>query len=190
MYFYVVGIFTDHNADIVQIISLPLELIGFALAFIEVRKPSLADRIEKGIDILIDRLFNIIKKRSPKDGTSLPLAVLMHLSITIAFLGCFWVCWKYVPILYERPKDNFFNYFDYFAWFVGWLGIVFSSIGVLMFAAFIVITILLIILKIITRILNYLDRYAHGRALGAFGLILALFGVIGEIFQVTVMIVS
>ncbi len=190
MYFYVVGIFTDHNADIVQIISLPLELIGFVLAFIEVRQPSKADRIEKGIDILIDRLFNIIKKRSPKDGTSLPLAILMYLSVAAALLGCFWICQKYVPILYERSKDYFFDYFDYFAWFVGWLGIIFSSMGILIFVFFIVITILLIILKIIALILNYLDRYAHGRALGAFGLILALFGLIGEIFQVTVMIVN
>ena len=51
-------IFSERIANIVQLVSLPLELTGFGLAVIELRSPALADSLETAIDNIADWLMH------------------------------------------------------------------------------------------------------------------------------------
>jgi len=54
--------FNNSNANIIQCISLPLEILGFILTSIEILRPKFADEIEIYIDLLGKRLLQIFNK--------------------------------------------------------------------------------------------------------------------------------
>lgn len=159
----------DQSADLVQLISLPLESVGLALAFVELRTPALADRIESAIDSVERKLLGVVSLDTLQGlvwpfalfGIALVAATFLHYGLSIEiFTPSHGVSLPWAIVLA-----------------VFWLGG-----GVLA-------AILLFLLPVVAlgTALRTIDRYARGRALGGLGLLLSVLGLLGEVYQVLTM---
>lgn len=148
-------IFTPNTADLIQHISLPLEFLGLSMVYIEVRHPRLADRMEEWVDTHKKNLASTF-------WWGVVIAVSL---IALAYWG---------PRVSEGlALVGRIGGQDAPA---GTPGAPLKLLAALFFAAtFSIMTILG---------LNRLEHFAHGRALGAAGLIHATLGLLGEVYQV------
>lgn len=152
------------------IISLVLEIVGFSLALVETVWPDKADDIEKRIDANLSGVSSV-------SG--------LALLITFA-LGVFEGTWARIVyfglaflILYYLITSGLLER----------MGSIPSIVTMLLSGFWLIILMILLGLIIsafwfaVAKATAMLDKIAHGRALGAFGLILAFLGVIFQIID-------
>lgn len=184
-------VFNDQAAVVVQLASLPLEVAGLTLAFIEVRKPSVADAIEAGIDHAAGWCEQMIRRFAPRDGTGpLALAFMALVAMGFAIAAGRFLLWA-GGYIWEREKPWWDPpVFDYVVSLVSYATIVPLFLLAVIASMWLALALALLSLRTISLVLRGLDRYAHGRALGAFGLILASMGLVGEMYQVLTIVVT
>ncbi|MEQ9309845.1 MAG: hypothetical protein RLN90_10350 [Balneolaceae bacterium] len=168
--------FNDNTANLVQLISAPLEIIGFTLAFIEIKYPEFADKIEHTFDVITDFLLKVSRDRLPKWNED--SRWLLRQDDILKALG-----WG-VPLILLFLVSGFLQETDLISpnvIFALWLIVIplvalFSRnwIGIL-------ISLPIIPLK---NLFSFLNKFSKGRALGTVGLILASMGVFGELYQI------
>jgi len=149
--------FTDSTADTVQLISLPLEIVGLTFAFIELKHPKTADRIEGWIDDWDEKLRNLVKYPVAGIKYYRPGRIILLLGYPLILTCLLILNWKIV-----MEKTGFLIAFI--------LLIAVSSLYLFSF--------------FMPALVRFLNEYSNGRALGTFGLILAGLGGLGEIYQV------
>ncbi|MEQ8553417.1 MAG: hypothetical protein RIC06_22465 [Cyclobacteriaceae bacterium] len=169
--------FNECLAATVQKISLPLELSGFLLAFIELKTPNLARKIEEfleeiptyldnAIDFFGEFLFGTIGENKFIQYSLYILGFVLFVAMVASFTGALFI----------------FSFSEFWEPIIFLLKVI--AIGGSISLA------LLFLLAFISRILDFLDDFSHGKALGAFGLLLALTGSLGEIYQIIVLIMN
>ena len=148
-------------------VSLPLEIVGFTLAFIEVMVPDLSTDFEEYLD------------SHKLDITTIKIVIFaMIFGWGLVALG-FWDL-GLENYLRENIIDNFNP---------------FSQLGDLFVLIFLfIISFLILSLGIRGFVLpftvSFLNTISDGKAIGSFGLILAYLGVCGEIYQVITMYIE
>lgn len=168
--------FNECLASTVQKISLPLELTGFLLAFIELKTPSLARKIEEFLDEIPTYLKNVIDSIG---GFLLGTTENKFIQYSLYILGF---------VLFITMVAGFTGARFIFSYSEFW-GIIIFLFKVIAIGGSILLA-LIFLLALISRILDFLDDFSHGRALGAFGLLLALTGSLGEIYQIIVLFLN
>lgn len=158
--------FNNDTANSVQLISMPIESIGFMLTFIEVIKPDIADKIENFIDRAEIQSLSLYKKHLNKLG-----AFLQNGKLILAMM-IFAVAWLAVGI-YRTIYDLSFEQISQIFWIVSFPLIVLSF--VLVYG---------ILVSSLNSLIKFLNTFSNGKALGSIGLILAFLGLCGEIYQV------
>ncbi|MEH6471338.1 MAG: hypothetical protein V7752_08810 [Halopseudomonas sp.] len=170
--------FSDSTANIVQQVSLVLEIGGLMLAFIELRYPQTARSWERRLE-QTEQLFTsigrsfLMEEMIPKKMDTASQAPPTEKQITISLnimRGC---------IL----ADVIFV----IAWVLG--GISFNTFLVIFIATNLPFFTALLI-TVFAYIVNWLNRVGNGRALGTIGIIMAGIGFAGEIYQVLVLCFS
>ena len=195
--------FNSKAADVVQLVALPVEIIGFTLALIEIYFTDLARQIESFLDDYEDFLWRNIKKLSiqnikttvlqvkeiiranfgiskseRKFSWAAVLTLLAGISVMLAEVGLDLYIFK-LPLL---PS----------------IAVIFVMILLLLHFVWVVVIMVTLILALVSLVMlvffvpivssiNFLNRLTKGRALGAIGLILAFCGLLGEIYQVVTM---
>ena len=142
--------FTNAIADTVQLFSLPLEVVGLALALIEVRLPTIAGKITTEINRFISDLL-------AENSTRAKLFVV-------------WICSALLAATLRYIIET------------GVLGV--TNLRQLIAVA------VFFTLVLTVGIFFICDRWVPGRAIGTLGLILAGLGVLGEGYQVAVMLID
>ena len=166
------SIFQDHIADIVQYISLPLEIVGFVMVIIEIYKDNEYQKIENAIDNVpsfMSAASNayasfLMGPEGRNSGSNL------FVIIFVVFVAwAIWVIWESNSA--EQVTTDFVSLL-LTSFYVGFLTIFVGPF------------VLYAIPTVIVRLLNYITG---GRALGTIGLILAGLGLLGELYQVITM---
>lgn len=161
--------FNNDTANILQHISIFIELTGFILIIIEIYFADTADRIEKFLDTFSYYSVAVDKIRGKSKflgGVSwLTMALSMILFSIIGFTNIY----TYLPVqlvyIFYIPVVALMVYF----------------------LCAIIITFAPILALILSRILKALNYIAKDRALGALGVILSLIGLMFETYQVAVL---
>lgn len=169
--------FQEDAANVVQLISLPLEVIGCSFAFIEVFTPKTADRIENWFDHTQKEIKAIVEwaqgKTPEEDEPKMNLWVrIEHASLTVRIL--------FYSLLFLLGPFAILSV----------IAIIFSPIatglGLALIIAIFIFTTLVItwMLGLFGKTIALFNRITNGYALGAIGVILASIGVLGEVYQV------
>lgn len=188
--------FDEHIATIVQLISAPLEIVGFGLAFIQIKSPDMADSIETHIQKAIPWAAHGLRKLGLRILLKLeglldnePLMIFILIVGSLGFL-CFGLL--VVIVIYGFIVELIFPVYRYdpnVDWLLYPLGAI-IVLGMIGYGISWVILLLSLALQTVSifvnLIFNGLNDYTNGKALGAIGLILAMTGVLGEIYQVCV----
>jgi len=171
------AIFKGDTADVVQLISLPLEVLGFALAMLEILFKPHAARIEGCID-----RFGI-KSRSLMAPVSriVLIGIAVLLGVTGASLGTLGL----LHALFRPVSDRSLSYPAWMAAHELLLRV--PSVVVMAFALWGSLMLLLLVLWTAHKTIDGLNALSGGHALGTLGLILACLGVSGELYQVITM---
>jgi len=147
---------TPGTIDLLQQTSPILELMGFFLAYIEIRNKALADRIETIIDKTNLLMINLLGEF---------ISTISESPSNFFFMGIFPIVACVVFIYFtDFEKELLAN-------------IIFIGVFVFLTLVFIALPIIL------TPFLTFLNHYSNGRALGTFGLLLALIGICMEGIQ-------
>lgn len=153
--------FQDDIADIVQMISLPVEIMGASLTAIEIFNKPVAERIGNKIEEIskasLNEMFN--KLYNP----------VSYACIALVAVICFTSLMGYTQRSFTLP--------NIITAAVGSFAIATLSTGFLL--AF-----LALFLYWLISILRFFDRITNGYPLGGFGITLGFLGVCGEIYQV------
>jgi len=208
--------FNNNVADIVQVISLPVEVTGFLLALTEIVSPKTADRIEYAIDYVRIWSKRYLKKslhlrrhrfspvamldgfegkygdRFEKLSASFLLVIGSIVAIGLAALAFLLL---FVFVIYPHTSGRLGNIvfiaalvvFALFILVCAAILVYGTCIAVLYTALTLPVFLLYTIVWSISVVLAIGDRLARGSALGAFGLFLALLGLLGEVYQVIVL---
>lgn len=174
-------------ADWCQLISVPLELIGASLAFIEIFFPDLARRIENIFDNLPNKLITkLIEIYANVIETS---KIILVRVVSYGCLGTVITIFLIITVWLILPKhfESFNEYWDLES-LVGWaIFILLMCFPVLMSLIIITTTIILftliIILSPISLLLALFDKIGKGHALGGLGIFLAAIGLILNFYQ-------
>jgi len=174
---------TFFNATIaarLQYVTFPLELTGLALALIEVRFPTVAERLARQIERLSTPLEELRSGQSGSESvmersleTLLSRLLRTGLYILTAIYGT-----RFIYQLLSREPD--------LNWLLGvFLGYLFSGI---------VTTIALVILGLVVFFLvvggsDFARRFVAGRAIGTLGILIAGLGLLGELYQLITQLV-
>jgi len=150
-------------ADVVQLVSLPLELLGLSLAWIEVIYPLKAREICKVMEAL-GRITFPPAVISPIQKLAWRLFIIIELALMA-------LSWLTLFCLIERFEPRSISFF----------GFVFGLLVGPIIGSF-------ICFRLVSWLLNVLSDFSEGRALGTFGLILAALGVLCEVYQVSVLL--
>lgn len=163
-----------------QYVTFPLELIGLALALIEVRFPKLADRITRQIEHLstpIDELRsggsgdNSVMERS--------LGTLLSRMLKAGFY--IWTAVYLAQLVYHLPARGLDP-----NWLLGMLiGYVFTAI--VMIIALVILG--LTIFFLVVGGSDFARRFVAGRAIGTLGILIAGLGLLGELYQLLTQLV-
>ena len=157
----------DQAGIIIQVITMLLELIGISLAFIELKFPVQADRMENFISNADDKARDVAYR------------VLEHKAFaTLVTLFIF------VIFFFEIPY--FFNFFEalpppwatiqeVFFWVTLPIVVIFAGgISVIILSSWI----------------TSLNNFSKGRAIGALGIFVASMGLLGEVIQILMILFS
>jgi hypothetical protein len=139
-----------------------LEMIGITLAYIEIRYKPLADKIEE----------KILKEETRIKDTAHKLLQnkLFSALITVFITVVFFIEIPYLAGFFDRvvPKE-WNNIKDGVVWSTFPVLILFAiSFGFLLFSEFV----------------SWLNRFSHGHAIGALGVVVTFLGLLGETYQV------
>jgi hypothetical protein len=139
-----------------------LEIIGITLAYIEIRYKPLADKIEE----------KILKEETRIKETAHKLLQnkLFSALITVFITVVFFIEIPYLAGFFDRvvPKE-WSNIKDGVVWATFPILILFSlGFGFLLFSEFV----------------SWLNRFSHGHAIGALGVVVTALGLLGESYQV------
>ncbi|MDH5599483.1 MAG: hypothetical protein OEY34_10185 [Cyclobacteriaceae bacterium] len=154
--------FNDTVSDIFQFITINLELVGLTLAFIEIKLPNTANKIERGMFTAETKVRNFGEQMiSHKMFSSL---------ITLCiFVGFFFEIPAAAGFFDEVFPPNVLKFMDYLLYFsIVVTLLVLIGFGVILFGEF----------------MAALNRFSNGKAIGALGVLLASLGLVGEIYQV------
>ncbi len=161
--------FTNVWADRVQLVALPLEVVGFTLVAIEVFKPRVADSIESFIDKLSCITF------PPKDSFGIKVHLWVTASLTILLL---------IMLSMLRLSISWLSA-DVTPLSVGKVILMCFAFGI--FLDFVVVRLITRTLSGICKTLNYIT---DGSALGSIGIIIAFFGVLCEVYQFITLLIG
>lgn len=149
------------NSTLLQIVSITCETLGLTLTFVEVKYPTIADKVENFIDNLEDKA----KVATGNLISNSVLNIVFIIFITILFFVI-------IP-----------SYFHVFAHFHNKVIDIIVKVIFKLFPFILIITIIPISIAALGDFIKWLNKVADGRALGAFGLIIAVIGTIGEYIQ-------
>jgi hypothetical protein len=141
------------SGDIFQYSALLLEILGIVLAFIEIKFPRTADRLEYNIDSLEDWVIATGQKVTNNHLTS----VLMTSLVVVFFVSLFDI-WDFMGL--DLP--------------------IFIKV---IFGVVLIIVGIVIGLYILEGIITSLNKFSGGHALGSLGVALASLGLAIELFQ-------
>lgn len=141
------------------ITSFVLEILGLSLAFIEIKFPLIADKIENYIDSLEDKFKNLGNQKSKSSifETSLTISI-----FNIFIFGSWWILGKYSNLI--SPPN--------FHW-----GIWIIMLIILLFSLSVIFLILL------SDFIDFLNKFSNEKAIGTLGFLIGSAGVLIEIFQ-------
>ena len=159
----------DEIINNLQYITFPLELVGFTLAFIEIRSPALSQRLGQSLMWLAPKSVNLVKSNNPDFALSprrlwlntrvYPYLGLASLYLTLSALIFIWASGAY--------EDTAFM--GVFSFMNHWSVKAFSIIGILWI--------------VVPVFLAFAVSLFPGRELGTTGLLLAFLGLMGEAVQ-------
>lgn len=153
-------------ANAVQLISLPLEILGLLLAWTEVMRPVRAQRIT-------EVLLALGRIRFPAEGIGSVgrLAWRLFIAIELALMAIAWLLvFSFVENLVPARTP------------LRVLSVLGLAIGPIVGS--------ILLFRSVAWSLTRLDVVSNGRPLGAFGLLLAAVGTAGEVYQVAVLVYS
>jgi nucleoside recognition membrane protein YjiH len=163
-----VAFFNQTAANDIQFISMILEIIGITLAYIEIRYKPLANRIEA----------RILKEESRiKDFAHTLIENKAFLTlITIFIIVVFFIEIPYMAGLFDRivPPD-----WDNVKTIIVW-----STFPV------IILFFIGLCLIMLGDFVGWLNRFSHGHAIGALGVVVTGCGLVGETYQVLYILIN
>lgn len=166
---------------VIQLISLIIAVIGLFLAYIEVRNPDKADRIENTIldlgkikwppksdDFQYKRTWRIF----------ISIEVIAMLSIYLSVLP--YLVYRYVVILINSSNPSVLS--------IKVVKMIPLMIVIMIPLLFAPILVPVFIIKGMAKSIKWLNETSNGHALGAFGLMIAALGILIALFQTIIMI--
>ena len=155
----------DEITIVVQYVSAILEVLGIGLAFIELKFPKLADKLEGKINLMDEKARDTAYKLLEHKGfaTLVTLFIFVIFFFEIPYLFNFF---KALPPPWNTIQEIFF-----------WV----SLPVVIMF-------VLGISVILLSSWVTSLNNFSKGRAIGALGIFVASMGLMGEAFQIWVII--
>jgi len=192
------GFFNSCIADKLQIISLPLELVGLCLAIIEIYFPKIRSLIEETIKTISKLknykvVYKYLRRRhwiKEHGGTvTIPGGCVAALGFIIALLPAFALFGDVIDAKWMMNLDGLLRMILQILFFlitiVIWIVLGYIVWFLISYPIFIVFYFPFWILFIVFgRIAQQLDKITNGKSIGAMGLVLASLGVLGEIYQV------
>lgn len=154
--------FNETASNYIQFISMFLEMLGITLAYIEIRYKPLANQIEAWF---LDK-EHVIKRL----GEQLLENKVFSSLVTIFIALIFFIEVPYLVGFFDRivPAD----------WNDVKVGVIWCTAPILVLALLGVAFILL------CDFVSWLNRFSHGHAIGALGVVVTFLGLIGETYQV------
>ena len=145
-----------------------LEMIGITLAYIEIRYKPLANRIENKIlreeGRIMDFAFKLLKNKF--FSALITIFVTIVFFIEIPYLVGFFD--KIVPKEWNNVKET----------------IIWSTFPIIF------LFVLGICFILLSDFISWLNRFSHGHAIGAFGVVVTFLGLLGETYQVITILVN
>ena len=154
--------FNDTVSDVFQFITINLELVGITLAFIEIKLPDTANKIENGMFSAETKVRNFAEKMI---GHKL-FSSMITLCIIVGFFFEIPAAAGFFDAVFPADVLRFMDYLLYFS--IAITLVVVLGFGVILLGEFIA----------------ALNRFSNGKAIGALGVFLASLGLVGEIYQV------
>ncbi len=201
------------DPDIVQVVALPITVVGFFLAMIEMFYPRIADGLENLLDkalfMIEDRLKSIspwrlvivdehkwvfdstIEKRREESTEEFRKRVSVYLFL---FTGSF-ISGILLLLLADYSEDrktdpnvifwegSYTHNFDCLA-FLGLPLLIIGFFGLLEYIPWLFIAMIRIPIALSAAVIAVLNNVGKGKATGAIGIILAILGLLGECYQV------
>jgi len=169
---YYMNFFNSQTANIVQLISFPLEVIGLTLVVLEIYFPRKSSLIEYWI--------NLFERRTRLKPEQIKPSVVLFIGFIL--LDAHVLSFEVISIFGELilrvfRNPNFDDIFSIF--FCGVFLFPFIIIGV-----YFMFSILSVSISIVNIVIKGLNKLTKGRALASIGLILSCLGVMGELYQV------
>ena len=186
-------------AQLLQQLSLPLEMTGFGLVVLEVYTPDTVERIENAIDSArlwfsnMTRDFSIFPDQNRNDSKEeledelydVPITDLVKgfVSLVVLFLPCVIVA-AIAGFMIDFLAGDDGPQKETFIFLLVFIGLVFLSVN---FGTAILIGALVSLLALVLKLL---DQMSGGHALASFGVLLAVTGLLMEIYQVAEMCID
>lgn len=175
------------DADLVQHVSLPLELLGLFLAMLEIFFNGHAKKLEQAIDAAANWLaVDAYKDKSLLSKVEDVYNVVFMVYIFLPVVGVLdpypkWVLWAF----YFSTLDGLYRYFVLY-WFKSWRTQLWSRIlrGILLLPLLVFFVLVVALFLLLQLIITVFDSIGKGHAIGGIGIALGIFGLLGEIYQV------
>lgn len=183
-------------ADVIQLISLSIEVIGFSLAFIELFHGEVADRIEKALDALESRILQKAQKflNSAKEyffyGGKVVYWIIFVAFGVYAVVHNFGTLQDGLGVSAPEIIDSIESMDEGLKPVRDKAKIPLIIIIFLVMSPALVLIALFVLLKSGNLFIKFLNNVAHGKALGAFGFLLTAIALIGELTQVLLLTIS
>lgn len=167
-------VFNESLSARLQYFTLPLEMIGLALALIEIRFPAAAAFLTQQIERLA------MPMEALRSGESRPES-LMERSLATLLARILKVGLGVLTLIYGvRGLYGLISRWPELSWLVGF------GIGYLISA--VALTITLVLIGVTTFFLvvggtDFAQRFVAGRAVGTLGILIACLGLLGELYQ-------
>jgi protein-S-isoprenylcysteine O-methyltransferase Ste14 len=160
--------FNNITSEYIQFVSMFLEIIGITLAYIEIRYKPLATKIEGRILMeetrIKDFAYNLLKHKF--------FSALITVFITVVFF----IEIPYLAGFFDRivPKE----------WNDIKIAVIWLTLPIIVLFALGICFILL------SDFISWLNRFSHGHAIGALGVVVTFLGLLGETYQVVTILVG
>jgi hypothetical protein len=167
-------LFNDSIATQLQYFTLPLELLGITLAYIELRLPKTAARITRWIERMATPIESLRESQADAEAT-IERSLVAFLTRLIRF-GVFVVAGVFLIRLFLRLANTGFSGSLLLAWAIN------VTVSV-------IVTIVALVVIGVTAYFfvvggsDFVKRFVAGRAIGTLGIVLASFGLLGEFYQ-------
>lgn len=161
------SIFNETASNYIQFISMVFEIVGITLAYIEIRFKPLAARIETRI-LNDERFVRAFAYKLIENKLSVSL-------ITIFITVVFFVEIPYLVGFYDKIIPE------------GWRNteatVIWSTSPIIFLFVILIFTVLM------GDFVSWLNRFSHGHAIGALGVVVTMLGLLGDSYQaITILI--